>query len=481
MVFRGGGAHRASPGVDRSLRRLCGGFFLASTGDGFALGAVPLLAIVVDPHPFAVSAVVAANGLPWLLVALPAGAFADRFDLRYLVAVSNLSRSALACVLVFALLVHRVGLLLLLAVVVLNAAARAVYYSAVQASVPGLVNADRLNQANGTLGGIEVASEHLGGPVLGAYVFSLIRWLPFVGEAATLAASIVPMSFVRTRERRPRAALQGRAWDGARKLWSDKRLRILMSLIAALAGLQGLVSGVLVLVATRDWGVRPSEYGLFLAAGAAGNLPGALLSSRVARWLGSSLSLLLAALVAGGCYIVMATAHGWLVAGAAFALAGFVIGIGIVVSNTLRQRLAPPELMGRIGAAWRGIAWGAAPTGALIAGSVAVFGGLRLPLFLAGACQCGIAVLVAPMLLRRLGRRPEDGVPESNGDNQPGGETPHDAATVRPAPGGTSSQPVGGSGAVFEAAETEGAPTGAERGAIVRPAGVEGCGRPAIA
>ena len=57
-------------------------------------GAVPLLAVVVNPHPLAVSSVVAADSLPWLLLALPAGAFADRFARGPLMAVTNVFRAA---------------------------------------------------------------------------------------------------------------------------------------------------------------------------------------------------------------------------------------------------------------------------------------------------------------------------------------------------------------------------------------------------
>lgn len=385
--------------------RLWGGFLFASTGDGFALGAVPLLAVVVDPKPLAVSSVVAANGLPWLLVALPAGAFADRFERRRVIMAANVFRALLAALVAFLLVVHGMDLAILLLVVTLNAAARAVYYSAVQASVPEVVGAARLGRANSVLGGTEVVSEHLGGPILGAWLFTVVRSVPFVGEAATMALSALPFSVSKTNLRAP--ARSGTVWDGARQLWSDRRLRVLMTLIASLAGLQGLVTGILVLVATRDWGVRPSEYGLFLAVGAAGNLPGALLASRLAARAGSAFCLLFAAIVAGACYLVMAAAHGWLVSGAAFFVAGFVIGVGVVVSQTLRQLLSPAELMGRVGAAWRGIAWGAAPTGALVAGSIALFGGLRLPLVLAGIAQCALALALAPSMLRHLGRRLE--------------------------------------------------------------------------
>jgi len=81
---------------------------------------------------------------------------------------------------------------------------------------------------------------------------------------------------------------------------------------------------------------------------------------------------------------------------------GFAVGIGAVVSIALRQRLTPAEAMGRVGAASRGIVWGAAPVGALIAGSLAALAGLRLPLVLAGALQCVVALVLARPLLKAL-------------------------------------------------------------------------------
>ena len=78
------------------------------------------------------------------------------------------------------------------------------------------------------------------------------------------------------------------------------------------------------------------------------------------------------------------------------------MGAGSVVAISLRQRLTPPELMGRVGGAWRGLAWGAAPLGALVAGGLAPSCDLRLPLVLAGALQCAVGVRLARPLLRSL-------------------------------------------------------------------------------
>ena len=98
------------------------GFTFSSSGDGLILGAVPLLAVVINPHPLAVSAVVAADNLPWLLLALPAGAFADRFDQGVLMALSNTFHAGVILIAALLILSDRMNLLLLIIVVLLNAA-----------------------------------------------------------------------------------------------------------------------------------------------------------------------------------------------------------------------------------------------------------------------------------------------------------------------------------------------------------------------
>ena len=121
MRIRSGGRHRRRFG--RPFARLWVGFTLASSGDGFAYGAVPLLAVVVDPHPLAVSAVIAADSLPWLLLALPAGAFADRFERGPVMAFANIVRATAILVAAALVATDRINLALLIIVVLINAGA----------------------------------------------------------------------------------------------------------------------------------------------------------------------------------------------------------------------------------------------------------------------------------------------------------------------------------------------------------------------
>ena len=67
-----------------------------------------------------------------------------------------------------------------------NGGARAIYYSASQATVPELVEPDAFAHANGILSGTEAATEHLGGPILGTLAFAATKALPFFADAAAV-------------------------------------------------------------------------------------------------------------------------------------------------------------------------------------------------------------------------------------------------------------------------------------------------------
>jgi MFS family permease len=387
--------------LGRPFTRLWIGFSLASSGDGLAAGAVPLMAVVVNPHPLAVSSVVAADSLPWLLLALPAGAFADRFERGPLMAISNVLRALAILGGAFLILSGHMTLALLILVVLVNASFRAIYYSSLQALVPDLVASDSLEYANGVLTGTEAATEHLVGPVIGTWLFAMSKAVPFFADTVALVSSCFPFLKFRSKAPRPEGASTS-AWEGVRLLFADRRLRILLLMVASLAGLQGMEAGVLVLLATTEWGVREGAYGIFLAAGAAGNLFGSLGANRLVRRFGSGRALIGAALISGIGYLIMAVAQGWELAGPAFAIVGYAVGAGSVVAISLRQRLTPDDLMGRVGGAWRGLVWGAAPVGALAAGTLAAIWGLRLPLVLAGVLQCAVGVVLARPLLESL-------------------------------------------------------------------------------
>lgn len=134
--------------------------------------------------------------------------------------------------------------------------------------------------------------------------------------------------------------------------------------------------------------------------GGCGGLTGALLADRLvgrrrhrAVLLGSiavtamTPTLLLAAPTTWAAVVVVATSGGF--------------GVLNVVASSLRQRLTPPGLLGRVTAAWRTVVFGAGAVGALGGGAVASWQGLQAPFVLSAVL--GVAAVALWWLSARRG------------------------------------------------------------------------------
>ena len=81
----------------------------------------------------------------------------------------------------------------------------------------------------------------------------------------------------------------------------------------------------------------------------------------------------------------MTASVGWIVA------AGIALGVGVVIWNvitvSLRQRITPDHLLGRMNAAYRLLGWGTIPVGAALGGAVAEVLGLRATFVTAAVLQ----------------------------------------------------------------------------------------------
>jgi predicted MFS family arabinose efflux permease len=72
----------------------------------------------------------------------------------------------------------------------------------------------------------------------------------------------------------------------------------------------------------------------------------------------------------------------WIVGGF-LAASGVTVVFGNVVMVSLRQRVTPNRLLGRVNSAYRLVAWGTMPLGAMFGGLVASWWGIRMTFALA--------------------------------------------------------------------------------------------------
>lgn len=373
---------------------------LANVGDGIRLAAFPLLAASLTDDPRAVGAVAAAGALPWLVTGLWAGVLADRRGARLLLVVADASRSLVLLLLIVGLLTGGVGIVLVAVTAFVLGVAETIRDTAAQTAVPRLVPSALLERANSRLVAGEVVGNEFIGPLVGAALFAVGAALPFVANSAVATLGVLLVVSLPTSaltgapvgelpaSKPPSGLLAGGQWLARHRL-----LRALAAAGALVALADSAWFAVLVLYTEVRLGLGPVGFGVLLAAGAVGGTAGAAVADRllgsgrhahVITWSMALATCSPALLLLGPTREVALVVV--VVTSAAFAIFN-------VAALSLRHRLVPQSVLGRVIAAWRTAVLGAGALGALAGGALASARGLDAP-FLLSAVVGSIAIVV---------------------------------------------------------------------------------------
>ncbi|MCR2799481.1 MFS transporter [Microbacterium sp. zg-Y818] len=372
---------------------------LSNLADGLAFVSMPLLAASMTDDPRLVAGLATLYALVRLLVALPIGVWVDRWDRRTLIVAANLLRGVALLVLALTVQFGVSSLVILYAAMAVVGTLESVADSAAVAMLPSLVDRKRLGSANGRVAAAQLICDEFAGPPLGGFLFALAAAAPVLAMGGLWAAAgLVALALPIRRSTQPHAdapparpsvyaeAREGIAW------FARHRVVGFLALIGALASVGYMLPfSILVLFAEERLGLDATGYGLLLAFSALGGLLGSFLAPRLRTWLGYRwtivASLLLGALSLGG----LAVTTDPILAGVLLALYILHAVVWSICALSLRQRLVPDALLGRVGGATRvlgllGLAAGSALGGVLgaidltipVAGGAVVFVGCYL-------------------------------------------------------------------------------------------------------
>src|SRR5579875_960398 len=377
---------KPTPRLGRDYWRLWWANTISSTGDGAFLAALPLLAVTITRDPRLVSVVTAAEYLPWMVLSLPVGALVDRHDRATLMWRAQAVQAALVVAVTILVVVRHAEITLLAAAALGIGSAEVVVSNAAQSVLPALVGPEQLPKANGSLQASLTVGESFLGPPFGSLLFA--------ASAALLAR--LPRSREPRQDKQPiRAQIAG----GLRWLARHRLLRVVAALLGVGNFANQMGQAVLVLLATQTLHVTARGYGLLLASSAAGSVAGGLVNPVLTRRLGMLPSLIIAGAVEAAAFVGIGLAPCPAVVALMLACQGFTVTMWNVVTVSLRQRIVPGNLLGRVNSVYRMLGWGLMPFGALAGGFVARAAGLRAPYVVAGLLT-GLAVAAAvPFLL----------------------------------------------------------------------------------
>jgi hypothetical protein len=265
--------------------------------------------------------------------------------------------------------------------------------------LPMFVGREDLGVGNARLQFGQITLNRLAGPPIGAALFAAGSALPFVAQAVAVALAAVlvarigdtPPAGAPVAGSLRRDVAEGLAWVGA-----NEPVRLLVSTILAFNVTFGATYSIMVLYAADRLGLGPVGFGLLTTFGAIGGVVGALAYPRLEQRLRASGIMRAGLVIETVTHLVLAITT---IPAVAFSML-FVFGIHEAswgtTASTVRQRLVPNELQGRVGSVYLVSVFGSLVVGAAIGGVIARYFGITGPFWFAFGGSAMILVVMWP-------------------------------------------------------------------------------------
>ena len=389
---------------------------ISNLGDGVFLVALPLLASRLTRSELSIAFIAVAAALPWLLLSLPIGALVDRVDHRLLMVRADFFRAAVVGALTIAVASHNAEIWMLWVAAGCLGIGEVFFDNASQAMVPSIVPTETLEKANGRRFAAEIAANSFVGTPIGSVLFVAAMWLPFGFDgvsfalAALLVFTIRPATTDHQRSLENRRPMRADIAEGLRWLSGNKVLRgLAIAASLSVLGMQ-MTAAIFVLFAQDLLHLSDRWYGALIAIGAVGAVSGGLVAERLTKRFGS-VGIIYGTVVV---WTLCMFAEGFWPRLWVSAVATVVMAFGTTVWNTvtvsLRQRIVPANLFGRVNSVYRWSVWGTISIGAALGGVTAREFGLRAPFFVGAGFGCVALVTlffsITPRALAELGPLP---------------------------------------------------------------------------
>jgi hypothetical protein len=389
---------------ERDYARLVAALIAMGFGREMVLVAVGWQVYDIARNPLYLGLVGLAEFLPLPLLALPAGAIADRLSRKLIFLASLAFDAAITVGLFFVSLSGANSLWPFLALAFASGCAAALGNPAARSMPPTLVPRELLASAlaiRSTVGQATVVT----GPALGGLLFAINPQLVYGSGIALFLVAMGAVTTIRPRtvEQEPMLAAGSRLGGLLAGLLFVRRTPMLLGAISLdlVAVLFGGAVALLPLFARDILDVGPVGLGLLRSAPAVGALAAGIMLTR--RPLGgrAGRTLLIVVAVFGASMVVFGLSHSFGLSFGALAVSGFADMISMNIRATITALATPDPLRGRVNAVEMVFISASNELGAFESGVAAALVG-AVPAVVVGGCLTIAAALLWPRLFPKM-------------------------------------------------------------------------------
>jgi MFS family permease len=362
--------------MTRNYYLLLSGFFISTIGDWFYQLALPLLVYNLTHSAMSMAITYGLTYVPFLLLLPLGGVIADRVDRRRFLICGDLASAIIVGLLTMLVFMygHRGWIIwAIYPIAFLLASVTPLYHPSFQSYLPKLVDDRHLPDANSWLQSAEnlvvVLGPLTGGviiAVLGPTLALLIDMFSFLGSALLLA--MIRLHLQKKETPPSQHSMVGPLQEGFQYVWSMPILRNGSLLFLGTNFATTLIQANFIFFLANTLGFNPFQIGLTFACTGIGAFGGALIAPKLLKRFQPGHILITTTICAGLTTFLFFVAHNVITVGIPSALTMMLSTINIVTWFTLRQRIVPAHLLGRVIATTRLIAYVAIPIAAFVGG-----------------------------------------------------------------------------------------------------------------
>ncbi|MGZ3608807.1 MAG: MFS transporter [Ktedonobacteraceae bacterium] len=345
---------------------------ISNLGSSITLFALPLLVYKISGSALDLGIASAATFLPYLLLGLILGAWADRVNRKRMMITTDVGR---ALVILTIPLLFALGLLTLwwiYIVAFIHATLTICFEAGEFAAIPSLVNQEDLVTANGRIQA-SYSGASIVGPLLAGVLVTLMPLsallmfdsLSFLVSSFSLA--LISISFNKGEKRAP-TSIRSDVVEGLHYVFSNPVLRNISIMMALVNFVGSTAYAQLIFFAKSQLQATDFQASLLYSAGSLGVVILALAAGPLRKHWSFSTVALGALMLEGILTVVFSLMRMYWAAIVLWTLIG---GLGILFNintGSLRQTIVPNNLLGRVMSIASVIAWSAIPLGSLLGG-----------------------------------------------------------------------------------------------------------------